>query len=32
MSKRRFEIEKEVEESPNNTAIYEVKGGCNCGK
>ena len=22
----------EVEESPNNTAIYEVKGGCNCGK
>ena len=22
----------EVEESPNNTAIYEVKGGCSCGK
>ena len=22
----------EVEESPNNTAIYEFKGGCNCGK
>ena len=22
----------EVEESPNNTAIYEVKGGCKCGK
>ena len=22
----------EVEESPNNTAIYEVKGGCNFGK
>ena len=22
----------EVEESPNNTAIYEVKGGRNCGK
>ena len=22
----------EVEESPNNTAIYEVKGGYNCGK
>lgn len=21
----------EVEESPNNTAIYEVKGGCACG-
>ena len=21
-----------MEESQNNTAIYEVKGGCNCGK